>query len=67
MFWSSNVFALSSPFQFLCHTCFNCDIKLAWGAQEQIVLVAGDVCLDADGLRIDVSQEMVEEGAEDRW
>lgn len=42
-------------------------IKLAWGAQEQIVLVAGDVCLDANGLRIDVSQEMVEEGAEDRW
>ena len=66
MFWSSNVFALRSPFQFLCHTCFNCDIKLAWGAQEQIVLVVGDVCLDADGLRIDVSQEMVEEGAEDR-
>ena len=66
MFWSSDVFILRLPFQFLHHRCFNCDIKLAWRAQEWTVRVVGDVCLDAGGLRIAVSQEKVEEGAEDR-
>ena len=66
MFWSSDVFILRLPFQFLHHRYFNCDIKLAWRAQEWTVLVVGDVCLDAGGLRIAVSQEKVEEGAEDR-